>query len=87
MGNRAQSHCRSSRWHAIKILMQISCSVEVYYAVGEVMVSDRFKSACRMNSAVVIFVASLEKVGGGKNSSFRLQVLEGHSFPACSEVR
>ena len=51
-----------TRRHGIKLCPAVACSVEeVSLAVGEVVGCDSVKSASRMNSAVAVFVDSIEK--------------------------
>lgn len=57
------SYDRLSRRHGIKIATAMNCSVEeCSLAVGNVVSHDSIMSASRMNSAVVIFLDSIEKV-------------------------
>ena len=52
------SNCR----HGIKLCPAVDCSVEkVSLAVGEVVGYDSVRSASRINSAVVIFLDSIDK--------------------------
>ena len=52
-----------SRRHGVKIPAAAGCSVEeCSLAVGAIIGYDSIKSASRMNSAVVIFLDSIEKV-------------------------
>lgn len=52
-----------SRRHGIKLAPVMNCSVEdCSLAVGEVVGFDSIMSASRMNSAVVIFLDTIEKV-------------------------
>jgi len=61
-GERTSLH-NLTRRHAIKLSPPNGCSVEeCVLAVGEIVGYDSVKSASRMNSAVVIFLDSVEKV-------------------------
>lgn len=51
-----------TRQHGFKIIRTCPCSVEeCSLSVGEILGHSSIKSAARMNSAVVIFVDSVEK--------------------------
>lgn len=51
-----------TRQHGFKIIPTCPCSVEeCSLSVGEILGHSSIKSAVRMNSAVVIFVDSVEK--------------------------
>lgn len=51
-----------TRQHGFKIIPTCRCSVEeCSLSVGEILGHSSIKSAARMNSAVVIFVDSVEK--------------------------
>lgn len=51
-----------TRQHGFKIIPTCPCSVEeCSLSVGEILGHSSIKSAARMNSAVVIFVDSVEK--------------------------
>ena len=75
-----------TRRHGFKLCPAVDCSVEeVSPAVGEVVGYDSVKSALRMNSAVVVFVDSIEKVnqllerGVVTQGSFTPVVVHGRS--------
>jgi len=62
IGERTSLH-NLTRRHAIKLSPPNGCSVEeCVLAVGEIVGYDSVKSASRMNSAVVIFLDTVEKV-------------------------
>lgn len=75
---------RLTRRDAIKMVPMVSCSVEECgLAVGQVVGYDSVKSASRMNSAVVIFLDSVEKVNQVVQSGV---VIQGSFTPVLSLV-
>ena len=73
-----------TRRHAIKMVPTISCSVEeCSLAVGELVGYASVRSASRMNSAVVIFLDSVEKVNQVVESGV---VVQGTFIPVLSLV-
>lgn len=52
-----------TRWHGIKVPVGVDCSIEeCSLAVGEVVGHSCIKSASRMNSVIVLFLETIEKV-------------------------
>ncbi|KAI3372191.1 hypothetical protein L3Q82_007048 [Scortum barcoo] len=75
---------RLTRRHAIKMVPVSSCSVEeCSLAVGELVGYSSVKSASRMNSAVVIFLDSVDKVNRVVESGV---VIQGTFTPVLSLV-
>lgn len=77
-----------SRRHGVKIPAAAGCSVEeCSLAVGAIIGYDSIKSASRMNSAVVIFLDSVEKVNKLVESGVVLRETQTPVFPLMNPAK